>query len=449
MTDLRGASYIQQERRAYSLYVLQSRAIPHIADGLKAASRRVLWIARDGKEYKTASLAGATMPIHPHDSPEGAVNTLAAPYGNNVPLLKGDGAFGTLLKPTAYGAARYTAVSLSTFAKDVLLRDTELIPMVENYDSTQYEPKHFLPLIPIVLLNPQQGIAIGFACSILPRSLEDIIMSQILYLKGKKVPEKLPSFEPTNDYCTEMYTENSGSIRYVFHGGFERTNATTIQVTDLPYNMTHSKFIERLDKLCEEGQIQDFVDDSKDIIDIKIRFKKGTLSNTTDEQIFSLLGLTSTVTENLNVIDFNGERVLSTSFADVIGRFTEWRLQWYYQRYERLKQLLAEQIQKYQDILLAIKKNVGSVARKVHSRDELKEFLEHIGVHYLDYIADLPVYRFTEDEKQKVQRKLQEAEDQMEHYNKLLTNEGERRKVYISELQQILRNYNKGHYNAV
>ena len=154
------SNYINDQRKEYSLYVLQMRAIPHAADGLKAAARRVLWTAKNGSKFKSATLSGATMPIHPHAAPESTINTLAAPYGNNVPLLKGDGAFGTLLNPTAYGASRYTSVSLSAFTKDVLFRDIEIIPLVDNYDETQREPKHFLPLVPVVLMNPQEGIAV-------------------------------------------------------------------------------------------------------------------------------------------------------------------------------------------------------------------------------------------------------------------------------------------------
>ncbi len=110
--EVADSGYVKEQRREYSLYTLQSRAIPHAADGLKAAARRVLWTARDGHKYKSATLAGATMPIHPHASPDSAINTLAAPYSNNLPLLKGYGAFGTLLNPTAYGATRYTSVSV-------------------------------------------------------------------------------------------------------------------------------------------------------------------------------------------------------------------------------------------------------------------------------------------------------------------------------------------------
>ena len=133
---LTSSEYVNNERRGYSLYTLSQRAIPHASDGLKAAARRVMWTARNGKTWKSASLAGATMPIHPHASPEGTINTLAGQFSNNIPLLTGEGGFGTILNPTEFAASRYTSVSASAFANDVLFRDIEIIPMQENYDGT-------------------------------------------------------------------------------------------------------------------------------------------------------------------------------------------------------------------------------------------------------------------------------------------------------------------------
>ena len=276
---MKTSEYVNKERRDYSLYVLQSRAIPHVADGLKAAARRVLWTAKDGKPYKSATLAGATMPIHPHQSPEGAVNTLAAPFGNNIPLLHGTGAFGTLLTPTAYGAARYTKVTVSEFTKDVVFRDIEIIPTQENYDGTLEEPKHFLPLIPIVLLNPQDGIAVGFASSILPRSLPNIINAQIAYLSGNDFYEELPELTPIKQKAFDWVETGSGSYKYTFLGEVERINSFNVRVTNLPYGLTHEKYIDRLNKMEEEGTIQEYTDNSRDTYDIEIRLKKGALNH--------------------------------------------------------------------------------------------------------------------------------------------------------------------------
>lgn len=445
--DISGSEYVNQERRDYSLYVLQQRAIPHAADGLKAAARRVLWTARDGKKHKSATLAGATMPIHPHQSPEGAVNTLAAPYGNNIPLLDGDGAFGTLLNPTAYGAARYTSVKASLFCKDVMFRDLEIVPMQENYDGTLMEPKHFLPLIPMTLLNPQEGIAVGFASNILPRSLEQIIKSQIAFLEGNDWYEEPPTFKPLNQSALDWESDDDGNIyKYFFEGSFERVDTSTVKITNLPYGVLHEKYINHLLKLEDEDEIQDFEDNSKDHYNIDVKFKRGVLSRMEDEDIVSLLKLRSSVNENLTIIDYTGERVAKTSYGQFIEDFCNWRLEWYVNRYQRLADNIKVEIQRYRDILTAIKNNVGGKARSIQSRTELKQLLDGMGIVYVDYIADLPIYRFTEDEKKKVEDKLAAAEKQLKEYEALLKSPKKRRNVYISELQEILSK--KGSYYA-
>jgi DNA topoisomerase-2 len=441
---MKSSEYINVQRKFYSLYVLQSRAIPLLADGLKAAARRVLWVARNGDKYKTATLAGRALPLHPHAPPEGAVNTLAAPYGNNIPLFTGSGAFGTMLNPTAYGAARYTSVKISQFTKEVVFKDIDLVPMVENYDGTELEPQHLLPLVPLIVLNPTSGIAVGFATNILPRSLEDIINLQIKVLRGqKRLPTLTPTFEPTNDTAISQ----DGSM-YYFKGDFERINTTTIRITSFPYNTSHEKYTEHLEKLIEQNKIIDYVDNSKDVIDIEVKFKRGQLAKYTDEKVFDLLKLITRESENLTYIDVDGETVQTDTAEEAVRKFTEWRLEWYYNRYEKLLAEVEEEIQRYKDILLAIKKNVGGVAKKVENRKELIEFLTEIGVVNVEYIAGFPVYRFTVEEKRKTEEKLVEATARAKKYNDLLKSEEKRRNVYIDELKNVLQQYRKGTYQS-
>lgn len=443
---MKSSEYINQERRLYSVYTLTSRAIPHAADGLKAAARRVLWTARNGNKFKSATLAGATMPIHPHAEASGTINTLAGPYGNNIPLLTGYGAFGTLLQPTAYGAARYTAVAISSFTKDVVFRDIDIIPMMDNYDGTLQEPKHFLPLIPVALLNPQEGIAVGFACSILPRTLDDIIDSQIQHLQNKKQKTVYPAFTPTNNYCNEQVVDKNGNIRSVFIGSFEKINATKIKITNLPYGMVHTKFISKLNNLIDNGTILDWVDNSSNTYDIVITFKKGILRGMSNDEIIKLVGLINQASENLNVVDFDGNRINTTTFSELVQLFTDWRVQWYKARYQRLHSLLEIDVRRYKDVMLAIKKNMSGLAIKIGSRQELKEVLKQIGVVHIDYIADLPIYRFTEDERQKTERKLAEATKLLNEYTQLIKSDSKRKDVYVAELKQIKSKYKKGDY---
>lgn len=439
--QLTSSEYVNKERRDYSLYVLQNRALPSITDGLKPAARRVLWIAKDGKKYKSAALAGATMCLHPHAAPEGAINTLAAPYGNNIPLLDGIGTFGTLLSPTGYGASRYTSVKTSDFTNDVIFKDIEIVPMTKNYDETLDEPVHFLPLIPIVLLNPTDGIAVGFSTTILPRSLEHIIEEQIRVLtrKNPKIEDKPITFYPTNSISTEK-NDNT----WHFKGKLQRTGATSVVITDLPYGTTHEKFTTDLIKLIDkDDRVLDFEDASTDKIEIRVKFSRGILSEMNDDSLYSLLGLNNKINENINVLDFNGISVLNTNFTQIIEQFTQWRLTWYKTRYERLSKLLSEDIQRYNDILIAIKNNVGGLAKSISSKKDLCIKLEQFDIVNIEYIASLPIYRFTEEEKNKIEEKLKDAEKLMKEYNDLIQDEEKRKAVYVSEIKQIMSKYKR------
>lgn len=437
-----GSEYINEKRRDFSLYTLQHRAIPAISDGLKPAARRVLWTARDGKKVKSASLAGATMPIHPHAAPETVINTIAAPYGNNTPLLDGIGAFGTLLVPDGYSASRYTSVKVSEFTRDVIFADIDIIPMIENYDSTLMEPFHFLPLVPVCLINPSEGIAVGYATTILPRTLQDVVIAQLTYLGGGEIGPITPTFVPTKN--TAVFEDG----KWVFKGEFVRENSTTLKIVNLPYGLTHSKFVRdeksKLNKLLENGAILDYEDHSKDIIAIRIKFKRGELAKLTDDKIMSLFGLVRNASENLNVLNFNGKSVLSgCSEVEIIKLFTDWRLGWYVKRYERLKSLLEQDMQRYRDIITAIDNDAGKVASTKRNKSDFIDWLTGIGIVNVEYIATLPTYRYTMDEREKVAKTLTAAEKQLAEYVSIISSDVKRKNIYKKELQDVLKKFGK------
>lgn len=441
------SAYINQQRRDYSLYVMRMRALPDARDGLKAGGRRVLWTARDGHKWKSANLAGATMPIHPHASPEGAIDTLAAQYGNNIPFFTGSSAFGTLLLPKEYSASRYTAVTASKFTQDVIYRDIEIVPMTENYDGTLMEPIHFLPLVPTVLINPIEGTAVGFATNILPRSLDDLILAQLTHLKGgKSISNPMPKFRPIDAEAYDSGEAGSG-IAYYFKGQLEIKDTTNATITRIPYGQTHANVIAKLDALMDSGSLLDYTDGSKDFIRIDLKFRRGFLKDIEEVQLFKLLGITVRDIENFNVLDFTGQSVWNTNPVDFIRKFTDWRLGWYVQRYERLRDLLQLDLQKMYDLRCAIKNKAGSVAGKTESRAELREWLAAIGVVNTDYIADMPIYRFTEEGRLKNEERIKDGEAQLHVYLDLLSSEDKRKKVYISELQEVLGKYSKGQYD--
>lgn len=438
------SEYIGGCRHNYSMYVLKNRAFQTISDGLAAGSRRLLWTARDGKKRKSAALAGETMCLHPHAENTDTINTLAKVYGTNIPLLAGSGSFGTRLKTDACGAPRYTSVEASPFTKDVIYRDIEIVPMIDNYDGTMEEPAHFLPLVPVVLINPTEGIGIGFSSDILPRSLKDIAGDQIKHLQGKKIVEPGITFGPYQAVSTARSVAKNGKTRWHFEGTFKIVDPTTVKITNLPYGTTHKDYTEKtLVGLMEAERIVDFVDDSVDTIDINIKFKRGQLSKFKSRvELLDTLGLTGSVIENINIVDFTGERlIVEPTYTDIIKMFTDWRLTWYIPRFERLKELLLRDIQRYLDVLLAIKKDAGGVAKKMENRQAFLTWMTSIGVVDIDYVASLPVYRFTQAEAAVVEAKLADARKTLAEYDQYLTSEQMRTDLFISELKEVVKKH--------
>lgn len=439
------SEYLEKERKKYAIYVLQNRALPSISDGMKIACRRLLWTARNGQKYKTAALSGATMVLHPHAAADGVVNSNTGEFLNNIPLFEGIGAFGSRLAPTSMASPRYTSVKVSKFTHDVIFKDIELIEMIDNYDQTLKEPKNYYPLVPTVLLNQSDGIGVGFASTILPRSLSDIIKSQIQYLTGKKITPVLPEFTPINSKAIETVIEND-TTKYIFKSSFERLNSFEIHVTELQYGTTYDKFINTLNKLEESGFIKDYIDSSSDKIDITIKFPRSYLNNADDDSIIKKLGLVSKVSENLTLLDFTGEKVITPTYETIIKEFCDSRVKVYDTRYKRLLGLLQADIQKYKDVILAIEKKVGLQSVKLADRTELNVFLKKIGIVNLDYISNLPVYKFTIKEKEKVELKLKDALIQEAEYLDILSDDAKQVTIYISELKEILSNYRRGKY---
>jgi DNA gyrase/topoisomerase IV subunit A len=274
--------FIKDTSRDYSIYVCQSRGIPSVSDGLKDAQRKSLFVMKSqGEKIKTISLAGKLISeniyLHGDAAACDTISLMAAPYCNNIPLLSGIGAFGTRVGPSDWGAPRYTYVKKSTYTDALIYQDYDIIPLKENYDGSVMEPKHFLPLIPVVLLNGVSGIAVGWSTEIMPRSLEDLIDATLAAIDGKK---KLPSLLPKYEYL-KTNVRSLGDNQFEFTGKVIIDGSSVI-VTELPPDLSLEKFKARLNKMEDEEQIQTYIDRSTKEIHIEVRFKRGSINDWTE-----------------------------------------------------------------------------------------------------------------------------------------------------------------------
>src|ERR1700728_3563323 len=133
--------------RAYGSYVITSRAIPDVRDGLKPVQRRIivamddLGLRADRRYSKSARTVGAVIGnYHPHGDTAvyDAMVRMAQPWQSNLPLIDGQGNWGNLNNEAPAAAQRYTESRLAASASDFLadLRP-EVVDYVWNFDETR------------------------------------------------------------------------------------------------------------------------------------------------------------------------------------------------------------------------------------------------------------------------------------------------------------------------
>jgi topoisomerase-4 subunit A len=175
----------------YARYIILSRAIPDVRDGLKPVQRRVLYSMYKEKNTpdrpyrKSAKTVGDVMGnYHPHgDSSiyETMVN-LVQSHKMREPLIDGHGHWGTVDGDTA-AAMRYTEARLMPIAME-MVRDIEknTVDFIPNYDNTTKEPVVLPARFPNLLVNGVTGISIGFATEIPTHNLREVIDGTIALL---------------------------------------------------------------------------------------------------------------------------------------------------------------------------------------------------------------------------------------------------------------------------
>lgn len=143
-----------------------ARISPDFIDGLKPVQRRALYIIYlkdQGKNFrKLATISGDTFGrVHPHSptSIDDAVVGIEQPWHNSIPLIDGDGNFGSVAGDPA-GASRYIRARLSTYAYACFFEDWKdsVVDMVMGYDEETKEPLYLPAKYPNILLNGCLGI---------------------------------------------------------------------------------------------------------------------------------------------------------------------------------------------------------------------------------------------------------------------------------------------------
>ena len=158
----------------YAMSVIVSRAIPEI-DGFKPSHRKLLYTMYkmgllNGNRTKSANVVGQTMKLNPHGDMAIYDTMVRMTRGNGAllhPYVDSKGNFGKQYSRDMQCAApRYTEVRLEKICEEIFKGiDHDAVDMVDNYDGTLKEPSLLPTTFPAVLVNANQGIAVGMARS--------------------------------------------------------------------------------------------------------------------------------------------------------------------------------------------------------------------------------------------------------------------------------------------
>jgi DNA gyrase/topoisomerase IV subunit A len=446
LLDVSSSDFVDQASREYAIYTAQHRAIPSSCDGFKDGQRKAMWLMRNKRDkIKTVSLSGelisSNLYNHGDASASETISRLAAPYMNNVPLLDGVGAFGTRVAPDSWGAPRYTYVKKGSAAERLLYTDLDIVPLKPNYDSSNMEPVHFLPLIPLALLNGVSGIAVGWSTEILPHSLDSIVQATVAAIEGKTIPRLMPSFANM-----DVGVVATGDNSYEFVGKVTITGDTTAVVTELPPDLSLERFRARLNQMEEDDQIHSYVDRSTKNILVEIRFKRGVLANFTDLTLAAHLKLKSKTTQRIVVLDFDSAGIRQYEHAEeLVSNFVVWRLSWYQKRIERQIAVLVKDL----NFALAVKacvdaalpKFLPTASNKGEVESKIRSIVEGIDVDeaQFDRLVSFPSYRWAKDSVSKVEKEIVELGEKIVSLEILLTNPKKIKDIYKKEVLDLLK----------
>ncbi|MBP5426615.1 MAG: topoisomerase IV [Clostridiales bacterium] len=339
-------STLEQNYMPYAMSVIVSRAIPQI-DGFKPSHRKLLYTMYKmgllkGNRTKSANVVGQTMKLNPHGDAAIYETLVRLTRGNGAtlhPYIDSKGNFGKQYsKEMKYAASRYTEVKLDEICEEIFRDiDKDTVEFVDNYDGTLKEPQLFPVTFPNILVNSNQGIAVGMASNICSFNLKEVIDATIEYLKDEEVDVlkylKAPDFSTGGELIfnekemRSVYETGRGSFKLRARYKFDKKNSC-IEVFEIPYTTTTEAIMDDVISLVKSGKIREIVDirDETDLGGLKIAIdvKKNTDVDALMKKLYRFTCLEDSFSCNFNILIDAKPRVLGVK--DIIKEWSLFRI---------------------------------------------------------------------------------------------------------------------------
>ncbi len=450
------SDFLDKEYRGYSNYVIANRACPSLIDGFKTGARKIMHAAfkgalKNGETKKVTNLAGETMNYslyqHGDSSLNGTIITLSQEFDFNLNPLYIDGQNGSLRSQEA-ASPRYLYVRHSKYTP-IWKIDYDLLDFEEE-EGQEVEPKYYLPIIPVILCQRQDGLAPGYRFSNMSYNPLDIIDACIELLKSRKK-------DPLIDFVIHPYirdiksknwkyeTEENGSSHWVNYGEFKWDDKKkSIIIKDLPYDIDFDSFEKLLNKLVEKEEIKDWKNLSEgNNIEYHIDCRKGKWAKTLkgkliNQKIQNKFKLRKVVPDDLLwVIDENKKVRHFISPHELIEYFVNFRLTKYIDRKKRLVKILTERLKKNDELVKFIELVCkGKLKIRNRSKKEIKVDMDSYKLPM--ELISTPMSKVTIEERDELLKQNESIKKELEYIKK--TTE---KQMYINDLNDLRKQLEK------
>ena len=242
VTKITYNKFINRELILFSMYDNQ-RSIPSVCDGLKPSERKILYGCFKKnlrEEIKVAQLVGYisehTAYKHGEQSLAGTIVAMAQNFvgSNNINLLMPNGQFGTRNKGGKdCASSRYIFTELNKVTRHLFNQnDSPLMDYIFE-EGQKIEPKWYLPIIPMILVNGCEGIGTGWRSQLPCFNPHEIIKSLKSKLKGKGFTSLQPWYK---GYQGEIIENKDNKGHYIVTGQYhwDEENPKKVIITEIP-----------------------------------------------------------------------------------------------------------------------------------------------------------------------------------------------------------------------
>ena len=329
----------------YAMSVIVSRAIPEI-DGFKPSHRKLLYTMYKmgllgGNRTKSANVVGQTMKLNPHGDQAIYDTMVRLTRGNGSllhPFVDSKGNFGKQYSRDMQCAApRYTEVRLEKICEEIFKGiDKDAVDMVDNYDGTLKEPTLLPTTFPAVLVNANQGIAVGMASNICSFNLAEVCAATEAYMKDPNCDllEVMPAPDFSGggrilynrDQMKSIYDTGKGTFSVRAKYRVDKAN-NLIEITEIPYSTSVEAIIDNIADLVKSGKAKEISDirDETDLDGLKLTIdcKRGTDHEQLMTKLFRFTKLEDSFSCNFNILIDGSPKVMGV--AQILDEWLKWR----------------------------------------------------------------------------------------------------------------------------